>query len=74
MTVVVEQIQERISDELAQLRHRIAGLEGQINRCDLFNGLCVSYQNIMKRQLVAMREYAEALEARLAAVEEFNAA
>ena len=74
MTVVVEQIQERISDELAQLRHRIAGLEGQVNHSDLFNGLCVSYQNLIKRQLVAMREYAEALEARLAAVEEFNAA
>ena len=74
MTVVVEQIQERISDELAQLRHRIAGLEGQIDHSDLFNVLCVSYQNIIKRQLVAMREYAEALEARLAAAEEFNAA
>lgn len=37
MTVVVEQIQERISDELAQLRHRIAGLESQINHSDLFN-------------------------------------
>lgn len=74
MTVVVEQIQERISDELAQLRHRIAGLEGQINHSDLFNALCVPYQNLMKRQLVAMREYAEMLEARLAAAGEFNAA
>ena len=74
MTVVAEQIQERISDELAQLRHRIAGLEGQINHGELFNGLCATYQNLMKRQLVAMREYADMLEARLAAVEEFNAA
>ncbi|MCZ0752577.1 crAss001_48 related protein [Aeromonas enteropelogenes] len=74
MTVVVEQIQERISDELAQLRHRIAGLEGQINHSELFNCLCVPYQNLMKRQLVAMREYAEVLEARLAAVEEFRSA
>ncbi|WP_041208772.1 crAss001_48 related protein [Aeromonas jandaei] len=71
MTVVAEQIQERISDELAQLRHRIAGLEGQINHSELFNALCVPYQNTMKRQLVAMREYADMLEARLAAVEEF---
>lgn len=74
MTVVVEQIQERISDELVQLRHRIAGLEGQINHSELFNGLCATYQNLMKRQLVAMREYADTLEARLAAVEEFRAA
>lgn len=74
MTVVVEQIQERISDELAQLQHRIAGLEGQINHSDLFNALCVPYQNLMKRQLVAMREYASALEERLAAVEELRSA
>ena len=74
MTVVMEQIQERISDELAQLRHRIAGLEKSINYSELFNGLSVSYQNLMKRQLVSMREYADMLEARLAAVEEFRAA
>lgn len=74
MTVVAEQIQERISDELVQLRHRIAGLEGQINHGELFNGLCVTYQNLMKRQLVAMREYADMLEARLTAVEGFCAA
>ncbi|MFM5873915.1 Gp49 family protein [Aeromonas veronii] len=42
--------------------------------CELFNGLCATYQNLMKRQLVAMREYADMLEARLAAVEEFRAA
>lgn len=65
-------IKSSISNELEQLKPRIARLERDIKIPDEFGDLYVSYQNLMKRQLVAMREYADMLEARLAAVEELR--
>lgn len=62
-------IKSGISNELEQLKPRIARLEIDIKITDEFGEMHVGYQNLMERQLVAMREYADALEARLAAVE-----
>lgn len=65
-------IKSGISNELESLKPRIARLESDIKIPDEFGGMYVRYQNLMKRQLVAMREYADMLEARLAAVEELR--
>ncbi|HHQ4624453.1 TPA: crAss001_48 related protein [Aeromonas veronii] len=73
---MVMNIKGRINDELVPLKERITGLERAIKYADQeqFEGKCVRYRSLMKRQLVAMREYADMLEARLTAVEEFRAA
>lgn len=67
-------IKSNISNELEQLKSRITRLDREIKITDEFGGMYVTYQNLMKRQLVAMREYADVLEARLAAVEELRSA
>lgn len=67
-------IKNSISNELEQLKPRIARLELDIKISGEFGDMYVSYRNTMKRQLVSMREYASALEERLAAVEELRSA
>ncbi|AYO63694.1 hypothetical protein WH06_01705 [Aeromonas salmonicida subsp. salmonicida] len=73
---MVANIKGRINDELVPLKERITGLERAIKYAEQeqFGGMCMRYKNFMKRQLVAMREYADMLEARLAEVEEIRAA
>lgn len=64
---------ERMRKEHAELCDRLSKLNAFITT-DTFGTLAIDEQNRMKRQLVAMREYADMLEARLTAVEEFRAA